>query len=143
MPFCRPVSDTLSSPQHPSIRVKLVQALILLRNRGVLDPTELLSLFFGLFHCQARKAQHCCLWQQMSRCMNQFYGAGVFVGEGGWRHLDFFTFFWGCLFHRRAGRRRSPCARMKDRLRPSVLPSAHVFGFIGTHALRDSNRGVL
>ncbi|CAN0556247.1 unnamed protein product, partial [Ectocarpus sp. 8 AP-2014] len=30
-------------------------ALILLRNRGVLDPTELLSLFFGLFHCQARK----------------------------------------------------------------------------------------
>ncbi|CAN0537792.1 unnamed protein product, partial [Ectocarpus sp. 8 AP-2014] len=40
---------------HPSIRMKLVQALILLRNRGVLDPTELLSLFFGLFHCQARK----------------------------------------------------------------------------------------
>lgn len=39
--------------QHPSIRIKLVQALILLRNRGVLDPTELLSLFFGLFHCQA------------------------------------------------------------------------------------------
>lgn len=29
-----------------------MQALILLRNRGVLDPTELLSLFFGLFHCQ-------------------------------------------------------------------------------------------
>ncbi|CAN0413983.1 unnamed protein product, partial [Scytosiphon promiscuus] len=43
-----------SSAQHPSIRIKLVQALILLRNRGVLDPTELLSLFFGLFHCQAR-----------------------------------------------------------------------------------------
>ncbi|CAM9920575.1 unnamed protein product, partial [Hapterophycus canaliculatus] len=39
---------------HPTIRIKLVQALILLRNRGVLDPTELLSLFFGLFHCQAR-----------------------------------------------------------------------------------------
>lgn len=38
--------------QHPSIRTKLVQALILLRNRGVLDPTELLRLFFGLFHCQ-------------------------------------------------------------------------------------------
>ncbi|CAM9957028.1 unnamed protein product, partial [Laminaria digitata] len=40
---------------HPAIRIKLVQALILLRNRGVLDPTELLSLFFGLFHCQARQ----------------------------------------------------------------------------------------
>ncbi|CAM9853756.1 unnamed protein product [Choristocarpus tenellus] len=36
----------------PSVRMKLVQALILLRNRGIIDPTELLRLFFGLFRCQ-------------------------------------------------------------------------------------------
>lgn len=42
--------------QHPTIRLKLVQALILLRNRGVVDPTELVGLFFGLFQCQASTA---------------------------------------------------------------------------------------
>jgi protein SDA1 len=36
----------------PAIRVKLVQALVLLRNRGLLNPTDLLQLFFKLFRVQ-------------------------------------------------------------------------------------------
>ncbi|KAI8073877.1 SDA1-domain-containing protein [Gongronella butleri] len=37
---------------HPELRRSLVQALILLRNRNVLDNTKLLPLFFTLFKCK-------------------------------------------------------------------------------------------
>ncbi|CDS02657.1 hypothetical protein LRAMOSA00062 [Lichtheimia ramosa] len=37
---------------HPDVRKSFVQALILLRNRGVIDNTRLLPLFFTLFKCR-------------------------------------------------------------------------------------------
>ncbi|OAD08678.1 hypothetical protein MUCCIDRAFT_33391 [Mucor lusitanicus CBS 277.49] len=37
---------------HPEVRKSLVQALILLRNKGILDNTRLLPLFFTLFKCK-------------------------------------------------------------------------------------------
>ncbi|KAI8092331.1 SDA1-domain-containing protein [Gilbertella persicaria] len=37
---------------HPEVRKSLVQALILLRNKGILDNTSLLPLFFTLFKCK-------------------------------------------------------------------------------------------
>lgn len=36
----------------PSMRMTFCRALILLRNRGLLAPTDLLSLFFTLLHCK-------------------------------------------------------------------------------------------
>jgi protein SDA1 len=39
----------------PELRITLVQALILLRNRNLLSPTSLLSLFFKLFRCKDKK----------------------------------------------------------------------------------------
>jgi NUC130/3NT domain len=37
---------------QPALRIKLVQALVLMRNRGLVNPTELLQLFFKLFRIQ-------------------------------------------------------------------------------------------
>ncbi|OAD71911.1 hypothetical protein PHYBLDRAFT_97053, partial [Phycomyces blakesleeanus NRRL 1555(-)] len=37
---------------HPEVRKTLVQALILMRHRGVIDNTRLLPLFFTLFKCK-------------------------------------------------------------------------------------------
>ncbi|KAI7870091.1 SDA1-domain-containing protein [Mucor mucedo] len=37
---------------HPEVRKSLVQALILLRNKGIIDNTRLLPLFFTLFKCR-------------------------------------------------------------------------------------------
>ncbi|KAG0796007.1 hypothetical protein G6F16_000503 [Rhizopus arrhizus] len=40
---------------HPEVRKSLVQALILLRNKGILDNTRLLPLFFTLFKCRDKQ----------------------------------------------------------------------------------------
>ncbi|KAI8381544.1 SDA1-domain-containing protein [Radiomyces spectabilis] len=40
---------------HPEVRRSLVQALILLRNKNVLDNTRLLPLFFTLFKCRDKQ----------------------------------------------------------------------------------------
>lgn len=78
---CLPGTERLSrwspsgdrcTPQHPSIRTKLVQALILLRNRGVLDPTELLTLFFGLFHCQVTNLAHASQYAGRTWCLESW-----------------------------------------------------------------------
>ncbi|ELT88157.1 hypothetical protein CAPTEDRAFT_6413 [Capitella teleta] len=37
---------------QPAMRMHLCQALILLRNRGLMSPTSLLELFFQMFRCQ-------------------------------------------------------------------------------------------
>ncbi|KAI8978373.1 SDA1-domain-containing protein [Pilobolus umbonatus] len=37
---------------HPEVRKSLVQGLILLRNKGIIDNTRLLPLFFTLFKCR-------------------------------------------------------------------------------------------
>ncbi|KAI9250282.1 SDA1-domain-containing protein [Sporodiniella umbellata] len=40
---------------HPEVRKSLVQCLILLRNKGILDNTRLLPLFFTLFKCRDKQ----------------------------------------------------------------------------------------
>lgn len=44
--------DTHYALLDPALRRGLVKALILLRNKGQLTPTELHPLFFRLFRCQ-------------------------------------------------------------------------------------------
>jgi protein SDA1 len=43
---------THSTVLHPNVRMTLCRALILLRNKGVIEPDFVLELFFALFHCQ-------------------------------------------------------------------------------------------
>lgn len=44
--------DTHYAVMDPALRKGLVKALILLRNKGQLSPTEIHPLFFRLFRCQ-------------------------------------------------------------------------------------------
>ncbi|XP_071477530.1 protein SDA1 homolog [Diadema antillarum] len=44
--------QTYSTVLNPDMRMTLCKGLILLRNRGLVSPTSLLSLFFELFRCQ-------------------------------------------------------------------------------------------
>ena len=44
-----------STVLHPDVRLALVKALILMRNRGLLTETDLLSLFFELLRCQDKE----------------------------------------------------------------------------------------
>ncbi|OBZ86955.1 Protein SDA1 [Choanephora cucurbitarum] len=56
--FSQQIIDLLkehSTVLHPEVRKSLVQALILLRNKGVLDNTSLLPLFFTLFKCKDKQ----------------------------------------------------------------------------------------
>lgn len=41
-----------ASVLHPEMRMSLVKALVLLRNKGLLSPTDLHILFFQLLQCQ-------------------------------------------------------------------------------------------
>eukprot|EP01130_Rhizamoeba_saxonica_P013639 TRINITY_DN5836_c1_g1_i1.p1 TRINITY_DN5836_c1_g1~~TRINITY_DN5836_c1_g1_i1.p1 ORF type:complete len:666 (-),score=149.47 TRINITY_DN5836_c1_g1_i1:1927-3699(-) len=55
----------------PNIRMVLVQCLILLRNRNLLSPTSLLSLFFKLFRCpdkRLREALHQHIVSDIKKC---------------------------------------------------------------------------
>ena len=46
------VLEQHASLLQPSLRITIVKALILMRNRDFIDPTTLLPLFFKLFRCQ-------------------------------------------------------------------------------------------
>lgn len=46
------VLKSYSTVIHPEIRFAICKALILLRNRSLLSPTDLLTTFFDLFNCQ-------------------------------------------------------------------------------------------
>lgn len=49
------VLKTFSTLLHPDVRLTLVKALILMRNRGLLTETDLLTLFFQLLRCQDKE----------------------------------------------------------------------------------------
>ncbi|CAG7831059.1 unnamed protein product [Allacma fusca] len=46
------VLEKFSSVMDPDIRLTMCRALILMRNKNLLEPTALLSLFFKMLHCQ-------------------------------------------------------------------------------------------